>query len=330
MRRLTAFTAFAVVLAFASFATSEGDDSVIDPVCQMNIRKSTAPFKDTFQGEQFWFCNQNCHKTFLENPTKYSSSVQNLRNKTYRVSGTVATGKIYANMDVPLYYKVERQGKQEVTYKPRAVELVSAEMIADLGGGKTQTTNPKISFRPMKEEGVFGGTIRLIAMGRLNLRLKITFDDGNFDEAVFAYPVLSGEEGDTGTEYDGKRMDMIIQHETMRKTGKYWVRTAQALEKGKPGLEDARKNFRLVKSYQKYYEQMVPHVFEDDLDDFKRLNAEYAKALQDMEAILAGDDAGKAMESWNSVEALHCTKCHMKYRWATFSNPESYPIRNGK
>jgi YHS domain-containing protein len=326
MRRLTAFILAVAALVSGLALSGENDtpgvvdDAVVDPVCQMNIRKGTAPFKDTFQGETFWFCNQNCHKTFLESPTKYSSSVQNLRNKTYRVSGTVATGKIYANTDVPLYYKVERQGKEAAPWKPKSVEVVSAEMIADLGGGRTQTTNPKITFKPMKEEGVFGGTLRLIAQGRLNLRLKI----------IFAYPVLSGEEGDTGTEYDGKRMDMIIQHETMRKTGKYWVRTAEELKKGKEGLEGARKSFRLIRAYQKYYDQMVPHVFEDELTEFKALNAEYAKALDAMEVVINGDDADKAMESWTNVDALHCTKCHMKFRWATFSNPESYPIRNAK
>ena len=150
------------------------------------------------------------------------------------------------------------------------------------------------------------------------------FDDGEYDEAVFRLPIVPGVEFETGKEYDGKRMDMIIQHETMRKLGKYWVYAGEELAKGKEGMEGAKKNFQFVKGYQKYIDQMVPHVFEDELDEFKKLNAEFGKAMGGLEGALNEGDP-KSLEEWKRVEAIHVRVPH-EVPWSVFSDLKNYPV----
>jgi YHS domain-containing protein len=50
------------------------NDMTVDPVCQMNIHKSSAAFHETFGGEELWFCNKECHDTFLEKPARFVSA----------------------------------------------------------------------------------------------------------------------------------------------------------------------------------------------------------------------------------------------------------------
>ncbi len=329
MKRFFAFSAVAAaVAAIALTAPAGGDDDItVDPVCQMNIHKSTAAFFEDFQGERYFFCNQNCFNLFKENRGRYAGAVQFMRGKTWSARYFSNPAKVFSGQDMKFYVQVEK-AKAEAKGKPTKIDVTECEAIAELAGGRTTTSNPKLTFKAMREEGIFRADCRFAAPGRLRLKVKVTFDDGEFDEVEFKLPVVAGESEDTGHEFDGKRVDMIIQHETMRKTGKYWTRTWKALEAG--NMEDAKKNFTLVKNYQKIIEHMFPHVHEDDIDEFKKLNEGYAAALAEMEPVMAGKDVDKAREAWMNMDALQCTECHMKFRWSTFSDVNRYPVRNGK
>ena len=315
--------------AWAQQANDEDKEAVVDPVCLMNITKGMAQFIETFQGDKYWFCNQNCHKSFMENPGKYAATVQKVRDNSYLVSYFTRPAKIYSNTDTQVYFNVEKNGafKEPVTWTPKSLSA-ECEVTAELAGGKTQTFNSSLKFRPMKEAGWFGSNARFSAPGRVQIRVRVVFDDGKDDEAVFKLPIVMGVEFETGKENEGKRMDMIVQHETMRKGGKYWTSAGLALRAG--DLETAKKDFQFVKAYQKYFVQMLPHVHEDEMDEFNRLDAEYAAALVEYEKVLNSGDKEKAIEGWNRMDALQCTKCHMKFRWSTFADLKNYPIRGGE
>ena len=107
MKRFFAFSAVATALVIAALSSSggppEGDnDMTVDPVCQMNIHKSTAPFQDTFQGETFHFCNQNCYKLYNENKARYAATSQFLLSRTWRVTCFSRPAKIFAATDMQL------------------------------------------------------------------------------------------------------------------------------------------------------------------------------------------------------------------------------------
>lgn len=321
MKRLFACSVVvALVAALAVSVPAEGDDMAIDPVCGMNVHTKDPKVQSfIFQGEPFYFCNQTCFVTFKKDPGKFASAVQYLLDRSYSAS-IWSHHKLEANEDMEIYVEILPL-KPEAKAKPTKVEIDENE--TQLIPVKGAPLKRKFTFKAKKEAGQFGAKCRFVSAGRLEIKVIVTFDDGKSDGAVFKLAVLPPEGEDTGHEYDSLLMDMTIQHETMRKTGLYWKRTGEALEGGK--AEDARKSFALVKEYQHLVEHMVPHVNEDDMDDFKAINAEYAKNLAEMEGVLKGDDLEKSKEAWKKVDALSCTGCHMKYRWDTFQSRNNYP-----
>lgn len=45
----------------------------IDPVCKMEVDKTTAAWKSEYQGETYYFCHSGCKMAFDKNPEKYIS-----------------------------------------------------------------------------------------------------------------------------------------------------------------------------------------------------------------------------------------------------------------
>lgn len=44
---------------------------VKDPVCGMEFDESQAEAQTTYNGQAYYFCSQECRKTFEENPAEY-------------------------------------------------------------------------------------------------------------------------------------------------------------------------------------------------------------------------------------------------------------------
>lgn len=44
---------------------------VKDPVCGMEIDESQAEAQTTYQGQAYYFCSEECRKTFQENPEEF-------------------------------------------------------------------------------------------------------------------------------------------------------------------------------------------------------------------------------------------------------------------
>lgn len=42
-----------------------------DPVCGMRVDEKTAPATVTHEGTTYYFCSEECKKTFLANPKPY-------------------------------------------------------------------------------------------------------------------------------------------------------------------------------------------------------------------------------------------------------------------
>ena len=42
-----------------------------DPVCGMELSRTSAVEEATYQGKTYYFCAQNCHKAFEADPQKY-------------------------------------------------------------------------------------------------------------------------------------------------------------------------------------------------------------------------------------------------------------------
>ncbi|MEM0171842.1 MAG: YHS domain-containing protein, partial [Thermoproteota archaeon] len=44
---------------------------VKDPVCKMEVEPNKTQWKTTYEGVTYYFCSEDCLKTFQNNPQKY-------------------------------------------------------------------------------------------------------------------------------------------------------------------------------------------------------------------------------------------------------------------
>jgi Cu+-exporting ATPase len=45
--------------------------TAIDPVCGMEVEESTAEYKTTYEGKEYYFCSPGCKRSFIKEPAKY-------------------------------------------------------------------------------------------------------------------------------------------------------------------------------------------------------------------------------------------------------------------
>ncbi len=50
----------------------QGDDTVVDPVCGMKIKKSDAASTYEYNGKTYYFCMEGCKEKFVKNPEEYA------------------------------------------------------------------------------------------------------------------------------------------------------------------------------------------------------------------------------------------------------------------
>lgn len=55
-------------------------NQVTDPVCKMKTDKKSGHFSE-YQGNRFYFCSENCQKTFDRDPQPYVSQPENVQLK---------------------------------------------------------------------------------------------------------------------------------------------------------------------------------------------------------------------------------------------------------
>lgn len=47
---------------------------VKDPVCNMEFDSGRATAQTTYQGQEYYFCSEECRRAFEENPDQYTGS----------------------------------------------------------------------------------------------------------------------------------------------------------------------------------------------------------------------------------------------------------------
>lgn len=67
-------------------AREHGEDTVVDPVCGMKIKKSDAKATYEYNGKTYYFCMEGCKEKFVKEPAKYVRADEN--KVTCPVSGS--------------------------------------------------------------------------------------------------------------------------------------------------------------------------------------------------------------------------------------------------
>ncbi|MEW5901019.1 MAG: YHS domain-containing protein [Acidobacteriota bacterium] len=75
MRKELKLWAFLLVLSLAfvlsGIAQHTGEETAIDPVCGMTVKKAQAKATFEYKGETYYFCSEGCKNTFMKEPEKY-------------------------------------------------------------------------------------------------------------------------------------------------------------------------------------------------------------------------------------------------------------------
>jgi len=60
---------------------NQQENSFKDPVCGMEVSRSTAPAESKYQGQTFFFCAPSCKDAFEADPEKYLHRRRNHRHE---------------------------------------------------------------------------------------------------------------------------------------------------------------------------------------------------------------------------------------------------------
>ncbi len=70
-KALTLLLAVAFVFILSGIAQQKADDTALDPVCGMTVKKAEAKATYEYKGETYYFCNVGCKDAFAKDPEKY-------------------------------------------------------------------------------------------------------------------------------------------------------------------------------------------------------------------------------------------------------------------
>jgi len=68
---LTIFMALAFVFVLTGVSQQKSDDTAIDPVCGMTVKKAEAKATSEYKGTTYYFCNPGCKDSFAKDPEKF-------------------------------------------------------------------------------------------------------------------------------------------------------------------------------------------------------------------------------------------------------------------
>lgn len=70
-KTLTLLLAVAFIFILSGVAQQKADDTALDPVCGMTVKKAEAKATYEYKGETYYFCNVGCKDAFAKDPEKY-------------------------------------------------------------------------------------------------------------------------------------------------------------------------------------------------------------------------------------------------------------------
>ena len=83
---LTIFMALALVFVLTGVSQQKSDDTAIDPVCGMTVKKAEAKATYEYKGTTYYFCNPGCKDSFAKDPEKFLKK-QETEGKTGMMHG---------------------------------------------------------------------------------------------------------------------------------------------------------------------------------------------------------------------------------------------------
>lgn len=318
----------ACTLLLASAATllwSQDDDNeiVVDPYCGMKLAKKDMPFQWVYQGETYFFCMELCKNEFMGDPKKFTGAMASTREVLgHQLTFIAKPRKPMAGTTARLILEfLAPEAGAKDSPKEAEVKLVYNVTV----GGSAKKFEDTRKLKAYKETGVFGTDIKAPGKGYCDATFTVTFASGTKKSETFKVEILPSPEEDTGNEYDGLRFDMIVQHQSMRKLGEYWWDLHETLWSGAPDFDRASKDLAKIEGYSKLLPKFHPHKHADAKEEWDKLTKEYMAVFAGFKSAMSAKDAAASRKAFDDMEANHCTKCHLKFRWDVVQDMSRFP-----
>ena len=196
------------------------------------------------------------------------------------------------------------------------------------------------------EAGSYGFSKRIAMDGEYRVIFAGAYEDGRKLRAAFDLVTLGAmrddshpEEGD-GTQ-DGQAhntgatsgaLPMAVQHQTMREIGKHWVALGRTIDQdwSKKRRREATAHLEAIERWSRNLPRFKLHKFPKEKDQFLAFHRELDGELSDLQRQVATANGPDFRRAYRRLDAMSCTKCHLKFRWGIVKDLSRFPDLSGQ
>lgn len=266
-----------------------------------------------------------CRSEFLSNPADYANVETTFQAGGFTITLVTKPSKLVCGNEAAFFLVFTPTGEANPPIKP---EKIAGTAVARGADGFVQD---RLLLTFAAESDLVYGVREKLSRGKtLEIALEIGFADGTKSDHKMRLHILDDPKNDTGDEYNQAKWGMVVQHELMYKTGKYWYGIWDELEKETPDFGKASRDLVRIQKYQTlFFANATPHKHADKNDEFLELSKEFRSALEEFRKTLAAGNPQESSDKFLSIDAMHCTKCHLKFRWAVMEDLSRFPNLHG-
>lgn len=348
-RRAKAFAvALAVIIALCATLPVALAHGVRCPVCGMPVDDHTTKWKTTWNGQTYFFCMEEDQKAFEAAPERYAGVLKLTRKVGERV--VVATIR-------PRAPRVGDTVRVHVQVAPVASDGMSAfegealvtssvrAMVWTLDRSRPPRARP-IRLQPEGEGRVQGMALLTSEPRPVRLRLEVLVRGGEELLAYFDVPVVpaTGAEeshaheagapehghgtapppGEAPPDPDAP-LTMEAQHLSMKVMARRWDQVDQELASERPDRDRAVHAIDEIEAWRRVMPRFSLHKFAEQKAEYDALAGSFGDQLAILRTELEAGRWTEARDAWRQIDANHCTRCHVKFRWAITTDLKDFP-----
>ena len=196
------------------------------------------------------------------------------------------------------------------------------------------------------ESGSYGFSKRIAEDGEYRVIFAGAYEDGRELRAAFDWVTLGAMPDDSHPEEGGGTHDghahlagattgalpMAVQHQTMREIGKHWVALGRAIDRGMSdeGRREATEHLEAIERWARNLPRFKLHKFPLENEQFLALHRELDGELSDLRRKARTASGPDFRRATRRVDAMSCTKCHLKFRWGIVKDLSRFPDLSGQ
>lgn len=341
MKRYAALLAlFAGLTLGAPFAWAHEDK---DPVCGMMVEIEKAFGKEVYAGQTFYFCSKSCVDAFRANAEKFVGALRVFEMRGEFAVALTARPRVPKPGDLVRFYI-------QVGPPEKGGMIPDAAKTLKLSDGHVHLYRlqrdraPVAEIRKLhetEEPGTYGfskliedeGEYRIYFDGRYvgGTQIRAGLDCVTAgampqDDHHHGPPPTPAPMASPSPEHEGHGLSMAAQHETMKKIGEHWL----ALEATLDSPRAAQGHLAEIRRWTANLPKFQLHKFPEQKPEFDALSVEFEGLADSLEASLKKGDGEATRKLFRRIDATSCTKCHLKFRWASVVDLARYPDLSGQ